>query len=120
MLLAFAEEPTPGMGRPLLRSVAADLPERLYAHLAPPHLVDALSPMSRSPRPRPVPHCKLGLVDPTALERHDTDEGESSSPRRSSPRSTYFYRRAYPGTWFQARMLETHRQVRWASAGTAS
>ena len=107
VLLAFAEEPGQGMVD-LLRSVAADLPGRLYAHLSP-TLVDALSPVV-VPSAEPVPHCKLGLVDPTALERHDTDEAELLAPSQLAEIDA-FYRRAYPGTWFQARMLETGRYV---------
>ncbi len=107
VLLAFAEEPGHGMVD-LLRSVAADLPGRLYAHLSP-TLVDALSPVV-VPSAEPVPHCKLGLVDPTPLERHDTDEAELLAPSQLAEIDA-FYRRAYPGTWFQARMLETGRYV---------
>lgn len=107
VLLAFAEEPGQGMVD-LLRSVAADLPGRLYAHLSP-TLVDALSPVV-VPSAEPVPHCKLGLVDPTALDRHDTDEAELLAPSQLAEIDA-FYRCAYPGTWFQARMLETGRYV---------
>lgn len=107
VLLAFADEPGHGMVA-LLRSVAADLPGRLYAHLSP-TLVDALSPVV-VPSAEPVPHCKLGLVDPTALERHDTDEAKLLAPSQLAEIDA-FYRRAYPGTWFRARMLETGRYV---------
>lgn len=107
VLLAFAEEPEHGMVD-LLRSVTADLPGRLYAHLSP-ALVEGLSP-AIVPSAEPVPHCKLGLVDPTALERHDTDEAELLAPSQLAEIDA-FYRRAYPGTWFQARMLETGRYV---------
>jgi ribosomal protein S18 acetylase RimI-like enzyme len=107
VLLAFAEEPGHGMVD-LLRSVAAELPGRLYAHLSP-TLVDALSPVV-VPSAEPVAHCKLGLVDPTALERYDTNEAELLAPSQLVEVDR-FYRHAYPGTWFQARMLETGRYV---------
>ena len=107
VLLALAEEPEEGMSD-LLRSVAADLPGSLYAHLSP-ALVDALAP-AIVPSAEPVLHCKLGLVDPPALERHDTDEAELLAPSQLAEIEA-FYRRAYPGTWFQPRMLETGRYV---------
>ena len=84
------------------------LPGRLYAHLSP-GLVDALAPVL-VPSAEPVPHCKLGLVDPTALERHDTDEAELLAPSHLAEIEA-FYGRAYPGTWFQPRMLETGSYV---------
>src|SRR4249919_265251 len=56
VLLALAEEPEDGM-IDLLRSVAAGLPERLYAHLSP-ALVDVLAP-AIVPSAEPVVHCKL-------------------------------------------------------------
>ena len=93
VLLALAEEPEDGMGD-LLRSVAADLPGRLYAHLSP-VLVDTLAP-AMVPSARPVPHCKLGLVDPSAVERHDTDEAELLGPSQLAEIEA-FYRRAYRG-----------------------
>lgn len=107
VLLAFAEEPEHGMAD-LLRSVAADLPRRLYAHLSP-ALVDALAP-AIVPSAAPIAHCKLGLVDPALLEQHDTAEAELLSPSQLAEIDA-FYRRAYPGTWFQPRMLETGRYV---------
>ena len=107
VLLALAEEPEDGMVD-LLRSVAADLPGRLYAHLSP-VLLDTLAP-AMVPSAKPVPHCKLGLVDPSAVERHDTDEAELLGASQLAEIDA-FYQRAYPGTWFQARMLETGRYV---------
>jgi predicted GNAT family acetyltransferase len=107
VLLALAEEPEDGM-RDLVRHVAADLPARVYAHLSP-GLVDALAPLL-VPEAAPVAHCKLGLVDPDFLPAHDTADAEplSSSDLDEVER---FYADAYPGTWFQARMLETGRYV---------
>ena len=107
VLLALAEVPEDGMGD-LLPSVAADLPGRLYAHLSP-VLLDTLAP-AMVPSAKPVPHCKLGLVDPSAVERHDTDEAELLGASQLAEIDA-FYQRAYPGTWFQARMLETGRYV---------
>ena len=107
VLLAFAEEPAGGMAA-LLRSLAGDLPHEVYAHLSP-GLLDALA-SELVPARDPAPHLKLGLVDPGALTRHDTAECEllSSADLEEVER---FYDRAYPGTWFQPRMLETGRYV---------
>jgi RimJ/RimL family protein N-acetyltransferase len=107
VLLAFADEPADGMTE-LLRSVVSELPQRLYAHLSP-GLLDVLAP-ELAPARGPAAHLKLGLVDPDALARHDTAECEllSSADLDEIRR---FYDRAYPGTWFQPRMLETGRYV---------
>ena len=107
VLLALADEPEDGM-RDLLRHIAPDLPARIYAHVSP-GVVDALAP-ERVPVSPPMAHCKLGLADPARLEAHDTAGATllSSSDLGEVER---FYTDAYPGTWFQARMLETGRYV---------
>ena len=107
VLLALAEEPEDRMAD-ILRAVAARLPGRLYAHLSP-GLVAALAPVL-VPAAEPVAHCKLGLADPQALERHDGAEVELLSSRHLSEVEDV-YARAYPGTWFRARMLDTGRYV---------
>jgi ribosomal protein S18 acetylase RimI-like enzyme len=105
VLLALAEEPESGM-RDLLRQIAEHLPSRVYAHLSP-GLVEALAPQ-RVPESPPVDHCKLGLADPARLEVHDSGEAALlSSPDLAEVER--FYADAYPGTWFQPRMLETGR-----------
>ena len=58
----------------------------------------------------PAPHRKLGLVRPEALDAYDTVEVEPLTPA-DLDEAVRFYERAYPGTWFQARMLETGRYV---------
>jgi RimJ/RimL family protein N-acetyltransferase len=107
VLLAFAEEPVDGMAA-LLRSLVDDLPHAVYAHLSP-GLLDALAP-GLVPAHDPAAHLKLALVDPAALVRYDTAECQllSSADLGEVER---FYEHAYPGTWFQARMLETGRYV---------
>ena len=107
VLLALAEEPEEGMAD-LLRAVAGRLPGRLYAHLSP-SLVDALAP-SLFPVSDPVAHCKLGLVDPGRLAQNDTEDVELLSSAQLHEVEA-FYGRAYPGTWFQPRMLQTGRYV---------
>jgi RimJ/RimL family protein N-acetyltransferase len=107
VLRAFKEEPEPGMTA-LLGSLAGELPPAVYAHLSP-GLLDALAP-ELVPARAPALHLKLGLVDPGALGRYDTVGCEllSSADLEEVER---FYERAYPGTWFQPRMLETGRYL---------
>lgn len=107
VLLAFAEEPSSSMSA-LLTSIAPDLPPRLYAHLTP-GLLDALAPRLVPERDAAL-HLKLGLAEPARLARYDTDGVERLSPD-DLPEVEAFYARAYPGTWFQPRMLETRRYV---------
>ena len=76
VLLAFAEEPGEGM-QELLRSLASELPQAIYAHLSP-GLLDVLAP-DLVPARDPAPHIKLGLVDPGALGLYDTAECEPLS-----------------------------------------
>jgi ribosomal protein S18 acetylase RimI-like enzyme len=107
VLLALADPPEETASA-LLRSIAVRLPKRLYAHLSP-GLVPALGP-HLAPETGPIPHLKLGLVDPSRLAGHDAAGIEllSSADLDEVER---FYRNAYPGTWFHARMLETGRYV---------
>jgi RimJ/RimL family protein N-acetyltransferase len=107
VLLALAERPEQGMAD-LLRSIATGLPPQLYAHLSP-GLLGALEP-GLVPASEPVAHRKLGLVEPSRLDAHDTGQAEllSSSDLHDVQA---FYAKAYPGTWFQPRMLETGRYV---------
>jgi RimJ/RimL family protein N-acetyltransferase len=107
VLLAFAEDEGDGMPE-LLRSLAGELPPAIYAHLSP-GLLDALAP-DLVPAGDPAPHLKLGLVDPGALGLYDTAEWEPLSST-DIDEIEGFYERAYPGTWFQPRMLETGRYV---------
>ena len=105
VLLALAEPPATGMAD-LLAAVADELPSDVYAHSTG-ELVSALPRFA--PRSPPAEHRKLGLVDPSRLDGH---------PDRALPLGPddldevlAFYARAYPGTWFEPRMLETRRYV---------
>jgi predicted GNAT family acetyltransferase len=105
VLLALADEPEDGMAE-LLRAAADRLPGRVYAHLSP-SLLEHIAPVL-VPATEPVAHRKFGLARPAALAEHDTAEVEFlvSTDLDEVER---FYARAYPGTWFQPRMLETGR-----------
>ena len=106
VLLALAEEPVASMGE-LLASIGAELPASVYAHLTP-GLLAALAPRL-VPEAAPVDHRKLVLVDPEMLNR----DGDGAVPLGPDDRDEVlaFYERAYPGTWFELRMLETRRYV---------
>jgi predicted GNAT family acetyltransferase len=105
VLLALAEDPLQGMAS-LLRAVLGELPDPVYAHLSP-ELVDALAP-ELLPQSTPISHCKLGLSDPGRLQAHDTADAALLTCADLAEVER-FYADAYPGTWFQARMLETGR-----------
>ena len=107
VLLGLAEEPERGLAE-LLLAAAARLPARLYAHLTP-SLVDAIDSVFRT-ETEPAPHRKLGLVRPEALAPFDAEDVEPLGPGDLAEVER-FYAQAYPGTWFQARMLETDRYV---------
>jgi len=94
--------------RELLQGLVAELPHRLYAHLSP-GLVEVLAP-HLVPASPPAAHLKLGLVDPSRLEPHDT-AGATLLSSADLAEVERFYANAYPGSWFQARMLETGRYV---------
>jgi RimJ/RimL family protein N-acetyltransferase len=107
VLLALAEEPSSGMAE-LLRAASDRLPERLYGHVTP-SLVGAIAP-AFVPATEPARDRKLGLVHPEALTAHDGAEVDLLGPADLREVEA-FYARAYPGTWFQPRMLETRRYV---------
>jgi ribosomal protein S18 acetylase RimI-like enzyme len=107
VLIAVAEAPEAGMAE-LLRAVVDVLPSSLYAHLSP-GLVAALAPRLGPVTPA-ISHLKLALREPSRLAAHDTAAVEPLTGA-DLPEVEAFYARAYPGTWFQARMLETGRYV---------
>ena len=106
VLLALAEPPAERMEE-LLEAIDGELPASVYAHLSP-GLIGSLAP-GLVPSSPPVAHRKLGLVDPTRLEGH----GDGAVPLGPDDLDEVlaFYERAYPGTWFEPRMLETRRYV---------
>jgi predicted GNAT family acetyltransferase len=107
VLLALAEEPEHELAE-LLLAAAEQLPATVYAHLSP-SLVDAIASAFRLAT-APAPHQKLGLVHPESLAPFDTEDVELLAPD-DLDEIERFYASAYPGTWFQARMLETGRYV---------
>ena len=105
VVLALAEEPHASMAE-LLAAVAGELPSEVYAHVTA-ELVVALAPFA--PTSPPAEHRKLGLVDPSRLDGHP--DGAVPLGPDDLEEVVAFYARAYPGTWFEPRMLETRRYV---------
>ena len=116
VLLALAEEPA-GQIADLLRALLPRLPQRFYAHLSPGLGRPLESAYHLEPRGI---HLKMILSDPGRLEGVDTAEVEEVRPA-DRPALEELYRLAYPGNWFDPRMLETglyrgiRRQGRWVS-----
>ena len=113
VLLALAEEPEEAMAELLVTAVER-LPRMLYAHVTP-SLLAGIEP-ALAAATEPIAHRKLGLVHPEALEPHDTEAGDLLGPD-DLVEVERFYAQAYPGTWFEARMLETGRYVGIRRAG---
>jgi ribosomal protein S18 acetylase RimI-like enzyme len=107
VLLALTE-PTESSMDMLLGAIGPELPAPVYAHLSP-GLVAVLSPRLVPASP-PVEHRKLGLVDPSRLTGHGDGVVVALGPE-DVEEVLAFYRQAYPGTWFETRMLETRRYV---------
>lgn len=103
VLLALAERPEEEMAS-LVAALLPALPPRLYAHVSP-FLLDVLA--SRYTVESHGLHLKMGLTDDSRLGTAPADllgPGDLEEIAR-------FYERAYPGTWFVPRLLETGRYV---------
>jgi len=105
VLLALAEPPATSMAD-LLAAVAEELPTDVYAHITA-ELVGALRHFA--PTSPPAKHRKLELVDPSRLDGHP--DGVVPLGPDDLDEVLAFYAMAYPGTWFEPRMLETRRYV---------
>jgi ribosomal protein S18 acetylase RimI-like enzyme len=87
----------------LLAQIHGRLPARFYAHLSP-GLFGALAPRYAS-----EPHgdyLKMALADPARLDAVDASAAVRLGPADRGELER-FYARAYPGNWFDPRMLET-------------
>lgn len=94
----------------LVSKLTPILPRRFYAHLA----VGAARALGATwnVSPRGL-HDRMVLVKPNELDEVDTKESTSLTAQHASELET-FYASAYPGNWFDRRMLETggYRAVR--------
>ncbi|MEV6369695.1 GNAT family N-acetyltransferase [Micromonospora musae] len=105
-LLAFAApEHTAGLAA-LLAELTPLLPARLYAHLSP-GVAAALAPAFDLDGP--AAHLKMALTDPARLAR----VGPAGVPLGAAdlPQLRALYARAYPGNWFDPRMVQTGQYV---------
>ncbi len=103
VLLALTEQPHGDM-RDLLATLLPELPNELYVHVTP-DLIPTLA--SRYAIRSHGVHLKMGLTHDSRL---GACEAELLGPAHLDELQA-FYRRAYPGTWFVPRMLETGRYV---------
>lgn len=102
VLLGLTEEPTDLM-KELLQSIAHLLPKKFYAHLS----GDAITVLTNDYQIESHGlHYKMALTNSSCLDSVDTSEVK--------PLSTFdvndlkeLYRVAYPGNWFDLRMIET-------------
>ncbi|SIR57361.1 GNAT family N-acetyltransferase [Micromonospora avicenniae] len=101
-LLAFAAPAHVDELAVLLGDLASVLPARLYAHLSP-GLAAALAPAFDVDGP--AAHLKMALTDPARLDRV-TPAGRPLSAA-DLPQLQALYAEAYPGNWFDPRMLHT-------------
>lgn len=102
VLLAILNDNQPEM-EALLQASLPFLPPRFYSHLSP-----GLESVFQSSYTleHHGEHYKMGLADRTKLDAVDTSGVELLSPAHL-PELEALYRAAYPGNWFDPRMLET-------------
>jgi ribosomal protein S18 acetylase RimI-like enzyme len=105
-LLAFAPPERTAQLAELLTELAPLLPARLYAHLSP-GLGPVLAPWFRVDAA--TAHLKMALTDPARLAAVQP-AGEPLSAA-DLPQLHELYAAAYPGNWFDPRMLDTGQYV---------
>jgi ribosomal protein S18 acetylase RimI-like enzyme len=103
VLLIMARESSRSHARVMLAELRSVLPPRFYAHLVP-GIVDALG-SAWTTEPHGL-HDRMILVDRASIDAVDTREVEALTPAHDEEVRAFF-RRAYPGNWFDSRMLET-------------
>ncbi|MGD8395539.1 MAG: GNAT family N-acetyltransferase [Candidatus Eiseniibacteriota bacterium] len=87
----------------LLDAVRDRLPARFYAHLSPGAEEMLGARYALEPHGE---HAKMALVSPSRLDEVDVTSVETLAAT-DLPELLEFYAAAYPGNWFDARMLET-------------
>ena len=92
-----------GAMRDLVRSLRGDLPGRFYAHFT----AGVAAALERSHRLKSHgEQLKMALTNPERVSRYPLEGVESLGPA-DHEEVLDFYRRCYPGNWFDPRMLET-------------
>jgi ribosomal protein S18 acetylase RimI-like enzyme len=102
VLLALSDEPAGGI-KELLREISGELPDKFYCHLSPGLEKVFTGSFKLEPHGQ---HLKMALSDPKMLEKADTS-GVVPLSVSDEKEILDFYASAYPGNWFDARMLET-------------
>jgi ribosomal protein S18 acetylase RimI-like enzyme len=102
VLVGLAERPSDELNA-LLRELTPQLPSRVYAHLSD-GAVETLAQRYQS-RSHGV-HLRMALTDPAQLAEQNFTGIEQLSPA-DLPEIRKLYQTAYPGNWFEPRMLET-------------
>lgn len=105
VVLAIADDPDGPMAL-LLEAIRGELPERIYVHVTPP-LLDVL--VARYAVEEAHPHLKLALAHTDRLWEHPAKADALGSDDLDE--ITALYDQAYPGTWFEPRLLATGRYV---------
>jgi len=98
----------------LLAELRNELPARLYAHLSP-GVIDSLAP--RFVVESFGPASKMALVRPDRLDAADVSNVVALDPG-DRDELVAFYAHAYPGNWFDPRMLETQQYFAIRDGGT--
>jgi ribosomal protein S18 acetylase RimI-like enzyme len=112
VLLAILNDNEPEM-RALLASMIPALPEEIYAHLD--TGMEDLFAVKYQPQHNGE-HYKMTLADPAALLQYPARDALHLT-ERDLPRIRRLYERAYPGNWFDQRMLETGQYLGLADEG---
>ena len=100
----------------LFAAIQPDLPSRYYAHLAP-GLAEVPTDRVATPHGR---YLKMVLDDPAGIASVPTPDAEPIALEHKAEIED-FYKHAYPGNWFDQRMLQTgqyfgvRRDGRWVS-----
>ncbi|MFN0155718.1 MAG: GNAT family N-acetyltransferase, partial [Gaiella sp.] len=106
VLLLLETEPE-GSATPFADALMPVLPERIYAHVSP-SLLRQFEAFRTTIDP--VPHLKLSQRNLRSLEAIDDPRVSHLTPA-DLVEVEAFYAGAYPGTWFEPRMLETNRYL---------
>jgi ribosomal protein S18 acetylase RimI-like enzyme len=111
-LIALAAPAATGDLAAVVRGLVPLLPRRLYAHLSPSAVAALADDFEITPG---GPHRKLALTDPDRLPAAGP-AGEVLT-RADLPEVSALYTAAYPGNWFDPRMIDTGHYVGIRSAG---
>jgi ribosomal protein S18 acetylase RimI-like enzyme len=107
VVLVLGREDQAAAARALLTELRPRLPARFYAHLIP-GIIENLPGVAHLEQHGR--HDRMVLLHPSNVERVDTSDAHPLSPADTEELDA-FYKRAYPGNWFDPRMLDTGAYV---------